>query len=114
MSNVDEDNKNCFRVLGRLRPSFAEDGFLNIISNFINFILVYGTTNRRSSSSEPRMSNNNTSLTCKDSVASNDLCVSALAQRRSANLPKLRELCSGVSNELNISSTELPLTVCSY
>lgn len=43
-----------------------------------------------------------------------EVCESSLAQRRSANLPKLKELRAGGSTELNISSMECPLTVQNF
>lgn len=95
MPDSDEDSKTRLRA-GPVRPAFAED--------------VYGAPSRRSSSSEPRLPSSTAPASTSVSSTGSDLCVSALAQRRSANLPKLRELCSGPSNELNISSTECPLT----
>ncbi|CAK5053819.1 unnamed protein product [Meloidogyne enterolobii] len=101
MSSSDESTKSrgvragAVRLRDSIRPAFAED--------------VYGGP-RRSSSSEPRLPSSNAPANTNVSSAGSDLCISALAQRRSANLPKLRELCSGTSNELNISSTECPLT----
>uniref|UniRef100_A0A915MT38 Far11/STRP N-terminal domain-containing protein n=1 Tax=Meloidogyne javanica TaxID=6303 RepID=A0A915MT38_MELJA len=101
MSSSDESTKSrgvragAVRLRDSIRPAFAED--------------VYGGP-RRSSSSEPRLPSSNAPANTNVSSTDSDLCVSALAQRRSANLPKLRELCSGTSNELNISSTECPLT----
>ncbi|KAL3093147.1 hypothetical protein niasHT_022597 [Heterodera trifolii] len=68
-----------------VRPQFAE--------------AVYGVVN------QPQQ----LAPTAKPGESTSEMCRSALIQRRSANLPKLKELCAGSSSEMNNFSTECAL-----
>jgi hypothetical protein len=111
---LDESKKNR-----PIRPCFAEDGIFNFLefneSVLFPLNIVYGAARQNTTST------NSAAVDCRKDIETQqhqttEICGSALAQRRSANLPKLKELSTSCSNDLNTMSTEwgYPLAVGIY